>query len=511
MKKVTKFEVPRAQEQKLRVAAYARVSTDSDEQRISLETQKEYYEKLIRSNPRWEFAGLYYDEGITGVKKDVRDGLMQLLKDCRKHKVDFVIVKSISRLARNTVDTLEIVRELTQLGIFLLFEKENINTLDASGEVMLTIMAAMAQQESESLSKNVRLGIKFRNEQGKVQVNHNWFLGYTKDSEGKLIVDEEQAAIVRRIYSNFLAGMGYNQIKRDLENNSIKNGAGHTKWHVSNIKQILTNEKYIGDALLQKTYTYNVLEKKRRKNKTDAPQYYVSGDHEAIISKETYAAVQVEMARRSNVLGEGERKRIYSGRFAFSGILFCGNCGDVVSRFVWDIHGKKKPVWRCVTRAEYGMETCDCRKLDEDTLHDMVRRAINMAKAAHEVNTELFAECMSETLNENLNEQISTIEAQIQKLQESLLFLKAGSDEIDALGSKIIHLRDEKNELLAEAALEKQRVKETKECLRVFEGIQGELETLDSQYVRSLVSKIIVYEDRVEFFFKDGQELSLYE
>ena len=192
-----------------------------------------------------------------------------MIEDCRARKIDKILTKSISRFARNTVDCLNYTRELRELNIAVQFEKENINTMDAAGEVMLTIMAAMAQQESESLSQNVRLGLKFRNEQGKVTVNHNWFLGYTKDEDGNLIIDEEQAAVVRRIYRSFLYGMSLKQIKRALEKDGIKNGAGHLTWYESNIRQILTNEKYIGDALLQKTWTYSVLDKKRRKNDSD--------------------------------------------------------------------------------------------------------------------------------------------------------------------------------------------------------------------------------------------------
>ena len=203
---------------------------------------------------------MYADDGISGTYTAKRGGFMQMIEDCRARKIDMILTKSISRFARNTVDCLNFTRELKELNIAVRFEKENINTLDASGEVLLTIMAALAQQESESLSQNVRIGIKFRNEQGKVQVNHNRFLGYTKDADGHLIIDEAQAVIVRRIYDDFLSGMSPKQIKERLEADGILNGAGNPRWQVSNIHQILTNEKYIGDALLQKTWTYNTLE-----------------------------------------------------------------------------------------------------------------------------------------------------------------------------------------------------------------------------------------------------------
>ena len=362
-KKKVGSQAASAEKKKLRVAAYARVSTDNEEQEGSYEIQVEYYTTLIRNNPDWEFAGVYADEGISGTYTTKRGGFMQMIEDCRARKIDMILTKSISRFARNTVDCLNFTRELKELNIAVRFEKENINTLDASGEVLLTIMAALAQQESESLSQNVRIGIKFRNEQGKVMVNHNRFLGYTKDEDGHLIIDVAQAVIVRRIYDDFLSGMSPRQIKERLEAEGILNGAGNTKWQVSNIHQILTNEKYIGDALLQKTWTYNTLEKKRRKNKTDAPKYYVAGDHEAIVSKETFAAVQQELVRRADMLANGRKKRVYSGKYPFSGLLICGNCGDIFSHVVWNAHGRKHVVWRCSTRMEDGTDLVAGRRV----------------------------------------------------------------------------------------------------------------------------------------------------
>ncbi|MDU0940102.1 MAG: recombinase family protein [Clostridiales bacterium] len=290
MKKITKIgaDTNTGTKTKIRVAAYCRVSTDSDEQLISLDAQKAHYESYIRLNDEWEYAGLCYDEGISGTKKELRNGLQSMLSDCEDRKIEFIITKSISRFSRNTVDCLKYTRELKDLNIAVFFEKENINTLEAKGEVLMTIMAALAQQESESLSANVRLGIQFRNQQGKVQVNYNRFLGYTKDGDGKLIILPEEADIVRRIYTEYMDGASFLQIKKRLEADGILNGAGNSKWWESNIKQILTNEKYIGDALLQKTYTVNTLEKKRMANTCYAPKYYVEGSHEAIIDKDVF-------------------------------------------------------------------------------------------------------------------------------------------------------------------------------------------------------------------------------
>lgn len=238
---------------------------------------------------------VYADDGISATSTAKRDEFNRMIADCKAGKIDMILTKSISRFARNTVDCLKYTRELKALNIAVFFEKENINTLDAKDEVLITIMAALAQQESESLSANVLLGIQFRNQQGQVRVNHNWFLGYTKDEEGKLVIVPEEVAIARRIYAEYLDGKSFKRIKQGLEADGIINGAKHEKWHDTNIRQILTNEKYIGDALLQNTYTVSVLDKKRVPNNGLVPKYYVEGSHEAMIDKDTFLRVQAEL------------------------------------------------------------------------------------------------------------------------------------------------------------------------------------------------------------------------
>ena len=264
-----------------------------------------------------------------------------------------VLTKSISRFARNTLDCLKYIRMLKEKGIAVYFQKENINTLDAKGEVMITIMASLAQQESESISKNVKLGIDFRNKQGKVQVNHNRFLGYTKDAEGHLIIDPEQAEVVKRIYRKYLEGDSMDMICHGLEADGILTGAGNKKWYTSTVKKILTNEKYIGDALLQKTCTIDILNKTRVANNGIAPQYYVEDDHEAIIPKEIYMKVQEELVRRRNVQASPSgKKRMYSCTHCFSQMVVCGSCGEVFRRIHWNNHGCRSIVWRCASRLE---------------------------------------------------------------------------------------------------------------------------------------------------------------
>lgn len=274
---------------KLRVAAYCRVSTDSDEQAGSYETQVQHYTDYISHNKNLEFANIYADDGISGTNTKKREGFNEMIDDCMAGKIDMIITKSISRFARNTIDCLKYVRKLKEKNIAIIFEKENINILEASGELLLTIMASLAQQESASLSQNVKLGLQFRYQEGKIQVNHEHFLGYTEDEDGNLIVDEDEAAIVRRIYREYLEGASFRDIAMGLERDKIKTGGKRYKWHLSTVQGILQNEKYIGDALLQKTITTDFIEKIRIKNDGSVLQYYAKDSQEAIVPRDIFA------------------------------------------------------------------------------------------------------------------------------------------------------------------------------------------------------------------------------
>jgi len=293
---------------KLRVAAYCRVSTDSDEQATSYDTQVEHYSNFIQKNEEWEFAGIFADDGISGTNTKKREEFNRMISECMEGHIDMIITKSISRFARNTLDCLRYIRQLKEKNIPVFFEKENINTMDSKGEVLLTIMASLAQQESESLSKNVKMGMQFRFQKGEVQVNHNRFMGYTKDEDGHLIIEPAEAEIVKRIYREYLQGASLKQIGDGLMEDGILTGARKPKWRPESVKKILRNEKYIGDALLQKTYTVDVLTKKRVKNNGIVPQYYVENSHEPIIPRDLYMQVQEEMLRRSNLHSGANRK-----------------------------------------------------------------------------------------------------------------------------------------------------------------------------------------------------------
>ena len=363
---------------KLRVAAYCRVSTDSDEQATSYETQVAHYTEYIQKNPEWEFAGIFADDGISGTNTKKREEFNKMIEACEAGNIDMIITKSISRFARNTLDCLKYIRKLKDLNIPVFFEKESINTLDAKGEVLLTIMASLAQQESQSLSQNVKLGLQFRYQNGQVQINHNRFLGYTKDADGHLIIDPEQAEVVKRIYREYLEGLSMDKIAAGLERDGILTGAGKTRWHTSTINKILRNEKYIGDALLQKTYTTDFLSKTRVKNNGIVPQYYVEGDHEAIIPRDIYMRVQEELVRRRIVKTSANgKKRSYSCNHCFSQIVVCGECGELFRRIHWNNRGCKSIVWRCISRLEPTGQECHAKTVNETILKNVVLAAIN--------------------------------------------------------------------------------------------------------------------------------------
>ncbi len=508
-KKIIGSQKP-TQVQKKRVAAYCRVSTDSEEQETSYDMQIEHYSNLIQNNPEWQLAGIYADDGISGMNAKKRDEFKRMIQDCMEGKIDLVITKSISRFARNTVDCLNYTRALKSKNIGVFFEKENIHTLDAKGEVLMTIMASLAQQESESLSANVKMGLQFRYQQGKVQINHNWFLGYTKDDEGHLIIDPEQAEVVKRIYREYMSGRSLLQIKRSLEADGIKNGAGHLKWHESNIKQILTNEKYIGDAILQKTYTVDILEKKRGTNQGQVPKYYVENSHEGIIERDLFLKVQEEITRRANLTGTN-RKRIYSGKYALSGIVFCGGCDDIYRRIKWNNRGRKSAVWRCACRVEKGPVGCTARTLAEETLQEAVVMAINETFSEKDEVLAIVRENIQSTLDEDTENRAEEIDEEIRRLQGKLLSQVNSQDSVDDVGNEILRLREEKEGLFQEKSAKEDWRKRMNEMIRFLETSSCNLTGYEEKYVRILVERITVFDDHIKVNFKSGISVDIQE
>ena len=459
-----------AEKPKVRVAAYCRVSTDSDEQATRYEGQIEHYTDFIQQKPDWVFAGIYADDGISGTNTKKREEFNRMIEDCMAGKIDMIITKSISRFARNTLDCLKYIRQLKDKNISVFFEKEAINTMDAKGEVLLTIMASLAQQESQSLSQNVKLGLQYRYQQGLVQVNHNRFMGYTKDEDGKLIVEPDEAEIVKRIYREYLEGQSFLQIGRGLEKDGILTGAGKQRWRPESVKKILTNEKYIGDALLQKTYTVDFLTKKRVSNNGIVPQYYVENSHPAIIPRDLYMQVQEEILRRANIHSGTERKkRVYSSRYALSSIVVCGCCGDIFRRIKWNNRGCKSTVWRCVSRVEKGGFDCTARTVKEEMLQEVVIKAVNEMCNGKDTFLPLLQANIESALGGSSEEAIAAIDEKLTELQKKLLQLANAKKDYESVADEIDRLREEKQNIMvddAEREGTRQRVKEMVEYLK---------------------------------------------
>ena len=380
------------------MAAYCRVSTDQEEQLLSYENQVNYYTNYINSNSAYVLVKVYADEGISGTNTKKRDEFNQMIADCRAGKIDMIITKSISRFARNTLDCLNYVRELKELGIGIIFEKENINTLDAKGEVLLTILSSLAQDESRSISENCTWGIRRRFEAGKHKMSTKRFLGFDTDENGKLIINSKQASIVTRLFQEFLDGKTPDYIKRIFEREGVKNWDGNTKWQASTLLSMLENEKYKGDALLQKSYTVDFLTKKRVQNQGEIQMYYVEDDHEAIIPKRIWKCVQLEIARRKKYLEEhGTNSYSHMPETnPFASKIICGNCNKVFARKGWrSSKGFDRKVWQCSERYKVkGVVGCTNRHVEEETLI----KAYLMAWNALVENRESFLERWKEQM-----------------------------------------------------------------------------------------------------------------
>jgi len=495
---------------KLRVAAYCRVSTDSEEQATSYEAQVEHYTNYIKGNPEWELAGIYADDGITGTNTKKRDEFNRMIDDCMEGKIDMVITKSISRFARNTLDCLKYIRQLKDKNIPVFFEKENINSMDSKGEIMLTIMASLAQQESQSLSQNVKLGFQFRYQQGEVQVNHNRFLGYTKDENKRLVIVPEEAEVVKRIYREYLDGASLLQIARGLEADGILTAANKRKWRPETLKKILQNEKYIGDALLQKTYTVDFLSKKRVVNNGIVPQYYVENSHEPIIPREIFMQVQEEMVRRTNLqAGKSGKRRVYSSKYALSSIVYCGECGDIYRRVHWNNRGCKSIVWRCVSRLEEKGSDCSSRTINEATLQEAVVKAINEVLGSKDTFLTVLQENIAAVLNEDNDQTIQEIEIRLNELQQELLQLVNAKADYQKVADEIYRLRELKHNILAENAEREGKRERIADMTEFLNEQSHELEEYDEQLVRRLIEKITIYDEKLTIEFKSSVEIDV--
>ena len=506
---------------KLKVAAYARVSTDEAEQLNSYKTQCDYYTTYIQGKPEWEFVGLYADEGITGTSAKRRKEFQRLIRDAMDGKIDLILVKSVSRFARNTVDSLQTVRKLRDKGVKIYFEKENIDSLDAKCDMILSIYSSLAEEESRSISTNIRWAHQKKVERGEVVLNFNNIYGYQQDENKNVTIKIQEAEVVREIYHKYLIGYSIRRIIRELKENEIKSPLGSSKWSSSTIKGILENEKYIGDVILQKTYKRDFLTQRRVRNTGQAPQKYVENNHPAIVDKLTWNAVQAEIERRNSLRStEATGKGRYDMRYAFSGVIECGECNSNFRRHNYTNGNKIERTWACKEHLK-GNKYCTQEILKEELLEELFvntlnRLLLNRDKVLKKVEASV-KEAMLEVGTDN-KQQIEKVDLMIEKLQADMLELnkRRGKREVDAeqyntesreIMEQLDELFKKRDELIAEqsdGALSKSQYKMLTDFLK-NEQKQTEF---DKDVFTKLIEKIIVNSrEDITFIFKDGTEV----
>ena len=408
-----------------RVAAYCRVSTDEEDQLNSLSTQIQYYTSKISENPNWTLAGIYADEGITGTRTDKREQFLKLMRDCEKGKIDYIITKSTSRFARNTVDSLSWVRKLRSKGVGIYFEEQNLDSLKTENEMLIGFFSVMAQSESESISANVKWGIQKRMRNGTYSVRFN-MLGYRKDEDGNPEIIPEEAEIVQDIFRRYLDGASLGQLKKHLESLKIKTPSGREEWSFPAIRHMLSNEKYVGDVLFQKTFREDCISKKIKVNHGEMTRYLISNNHTPIIDRDTFNLVQEELSRRSSMRKKSDfaitEQGKYSGKYALSELLICSCCGGTYKRTSKVAKGKTTYYWRCISRIEHGSSYCkDSVGIEERVLHAAICRCLaKMMENDQEVLT-LVQSNLSYAISGNDDVfDVFTIERQICQLKDEI-------------------------------------------------------------------------------------------
>ena len=507
-------------QRQLRVAAYCRVSTDDEEQLTSYEAQQEYYTDKIMTNKEWTLAGIFADEGITGTSARKRPEFLRMIRMCKQKKIDFILVKSISRFARNTVDCLNYIRILKELGIAVYFEKENINTLSAESEMLITIMGAFAQAESESISANVKWGKRKAMADGKATIQYKRLYAYEKGEDGNPKIIPEQAEIVQELYKRFLAGDSLRMLQAWLEQTLVPNVSGNQGWTIRAVRTILTNEKYCGDVLLQKTFIQDCISKKVIKNTGQLPQTLVRNHHEGIVDRATYDAVQAEFARRN--AGKSPSKKnastglsSYASKYALSERLVCGECGTLYRRCTWNIRGKKKIVWRCVSRLDYGKKYCHTSPtLEEGILQKNILVALNSLMSDKDRLIQNIAEAMEVEQASIPKESISLgdVQRRLEELDNQtkrLVSMAAAEGDIKQYEPKLKAILDEVSTLKEKRICISKQLQNNTQVMWRIKNMMEVLEQAPEQMVwnESIIRQLV---DTVKVISKDKLEIHLH-
>ena len=502
---------------KLQVCAYVRVSTNSDEQEDSFDRQVEYYTQYIRQRDDWEFVGIYTDAGITGTSANKRREFKRMLDDCRAGKIDKILCKSIARFARNAADTLKYLMELKELGISVVFETQNIDTMTAGGEVLTTVLAALAEQESRTLSTNVKWAIQKKFQNGEIMLNYTNFLGYTRDENINLVVVPEQAVIVRRIYKKFLYGYSATNIANRLNADCIPTPSGKVgKWSSAVVLNILQNEKYHGDAILGKTYKLDVLSKKRYANHGQSEMYYVENSHPAIISKEDFDLVQAELRNRQHGSNGSKTDDIrYSSKYAFSKKFICGECGGLYRRYAQTIKGEYVPTWVCATHKLKGIEACSQQSITERILEDAFTTVVGELLGDITAIKRVLEENILSSLDDGGIARLETVLDEINKYQTEMLEIhrQRFRDEIsledynkkaNIISTAIEQLNKEKTVLETQVHSVRMTRKRVENILEFLSNIDP-TKNFDADLFKILVENVLIKpSNEIQFNFKVG-------
>ena len=501
----------------LNVGAYCRVSTDTEEQQGSYNSQVNHYTEKIKSTPGWRFVKVYGDEGISGTNADNRPGFQEMMQDCENGKIDLIITKSISRFSRNVTVTLEVARKLRDKGIGIFFEKENLNTLHYTSESLLAIFSSLAQAESESMSENIKMGREYRYKQGECCYNMGKIFGFNQDSNGIVTINEEQAVVVRLIYEGYLNGMSIGGIIKDLQERKIPSPTGKEKWSPGTVERILSSEKYKGDFLARKTFTVDPISKKKKKNTGQVSQYLITNHHPAIIEPEKFDMVQSEMTRRGCIKKNDKKKHYgkYSGKFPFNNLIICGDCGAKYRRTMWvEKNGEKKPVWRCVNRIQNGKTYCRRSVSISDTyLTKKTVEAINIIyKSRSRVKDILkcsIASLMGDTEQPMITKNTARLE-ELSDLMRDAIFKNATGEMTPEELEKICYevktesekLRKENEEYEMTRKMKSAESSKLKQIFKAIDEMAEELTEIDNTLVRNIIEKMeVIAKDKLTIWF----------
>ena len=513
-----------AEQRQLRVAAYCRVSTKEEDQLNSYEAQKNYYTDKIMENKAWTMADIFADEGITGTSAKKRADFMRMMKWCKQGKIDLILTKSVSRFARNTVDCLNYVRMLKAQGIAVYFEKENINSMDESTELMLTMMGAFAQAESESISGNIQAGKRYAMQRGEATINYHNLYAYEKGTDGKPQIIPEQAEIVREIYQKYLRGDSLNMIRKDLEERHIPNARGGATWTHSAVRGILSNEKYAGDVLMQKTFRQDCISHKAIRNTGQRPMYLVQNNHEAIIDRKTYDTVQTELARRNALKGNTQKstpsgRSCYTPKYALSDRVICGECGTLYRRCTWVNRGKKHIVWRCISRFDYGKKYChDSPAVDEQQLQQAILRVINGVMSDKSMLVRQVTENLHVVIHPSRSGELTIaeidhqLESLAQEFDAALITVASGNsadytERFKAIFAQQAELKAKRAELEQQQAEDTELTSHMELAADILEQAGTAIMKWDEYQIRALVESVrILSKDEILVRLKSGIE-----